>query len=71
MAMRSASDKVGKPYIAPPGTPKEVMNILRNAFAKVAKDQQLQEDAKKNMMPVEYLSAEESLKEINCYTQST
>lgn len=65
MAMRSASDKVGKPYVAPPGTPKEVMNILRDAFAKVAKDPQLQADAKKNLMPVEYLSAEGSLEAIN------
>jgi tripartite-type tricarboxylate transporter receptor subunit TctC len=65
MAMRSASDKVGKPYVAPPGTPKEIINILRDAFAKVAKDPQLQADAKKNLMPVEYLSAEESLKAIN------
>ncbi len=65
MAMRSASDRVGRPYVAPPGTPKEIMNILREAFAKVAKDPQLQADAKKNMLPVEYLSAEESLKSVN------
>ncbi len=65
MAMRSATDKVGRPYVAPPGTPQELLAILRNAFAKVAKDPQLQADAKKNMLPVEYLSAEESLKSIN------
>ena len=65
MAMRSASDKVGKPYVCPPGTPKEIMNILRDAFAKVAKDPQLQADAKKNLMPVEYLSAVDSLEAIN------
>ena len=62
MAMRSAADTVGKPYVAPPGTPKEIMNILRDAFAKVAKDPQLQADAKKNMLPVKYLSPEECLK---------
>lgn len=65
MAMRSASDKVGRPYVAPPGTPKEAMNILRHAFDKVAQDPQLQADAKKNMMPIEYLSADDSLKSIN------
>lgn len=65
MAMRSASDKSGKPYVAPPGTPKEAMDVLRNAFAKVAKDPLLQADANKNLMPVEYLSAEEALKALN------
>jgi hypothetical protein len=34
-------------------------------FANVAKDPQLQADARKSMMPVEYLSAEECLKVIN------
>lgn len=62
MAMRSAADTVGKPYVAPPGTPGEIMNILRNAFAKVAQDPQLLEDARKNMLPVKYLSPEECLK---------
>jgi tripartite-type tricarboxylate transporter receptor subunit TctC len=65
MAMRSAADTVGKPYVAPPGTPEEIMNILRNAFANVTKDPQLQEDAKKNMLPVKYLSVEECLKSYN------
>lgn len=65
MAMRSATDIVGRPYVAPPGTPKEAMDILRSAFAKVAKDPQLQAEAKKNLMPVAYLSAEECLKSVN------
>ena len=60
--MRSAADTVGKPYVAPPGTPAEIMSILRNAFAKVAQDPQLQADARKNMLPVKYLSPEECLK---------
>jgi tripartite-type tricarboxylate transporter receptor subunit TctC len=65
MAMRSATEQVGRPYVAAPGTPPEVMKILRDAFANVAKDPQLQADARKSMMPVEYLSAEECLKVIN------
>ena len=65
MAMRSATEQVGRPYVATPGTPADVMKVLRDAFAKVAKDPQLQEDSKKIMMPMEYLPAEDCLKVIN------
>ena len=59
MAMRSAPDSMGRPYVAPPGTPEAIMSVLREAFAKVAKDPGAQEDAKKNMMAVEYVPAQE------------
>jgi len=65
MAMRSAADTVGKPYVAPPGTPKEALAILRNAFVNVLKDPQLLADAKKNMLPVKYLTPEECLQAMN------
>ena len=65
MAMRSATDQVGRPFVAPPGTPPEVMNVIREAFAKALKDPQLQKDAEKGKMPVEYLPAEEALKSVN------
>jgi len=65
MAMRSATDSIGRPYVAPPGTSADVMNILREAFAKVANDPELKEDAKKNMLDVEYVPAEECLKQVN------
>ena len=59
MAMRSAPDSMGRPYVAPPGTPEATMNVLRDAFAKVAKDPGAIEDAKKNMMALEYVPAQE------------
>jgi hypothetical protein len=62
MAMRSGPDRVGRPYVAPPKTPPEVMNILRDAFAKVANDPELKVDATKMMMDVNYVSADETLK---------
>lgn len=65
MAMRSAPDRIGRPYIAPPRTPSEVMNILRDAFAKAAKDPELQAEAKKLGMEVEYVSGDECLKVLN------
>ena len=43
--MRSMPDRIGRPYVASPGTSPVVMNILRDAFAKVEKDPDLQETA--------------------------
>jgi tripartite-type tricarboxylate transporter receptor subunit TctC len=62
MAMLSAADRMGRPYVAPPGTPPEVMAILKEAFAKVAKDPEAQADAKKNKMDIEYVPADEVMK---------
>ncbi len=62
MAMRSAGDLIGRPYLAPPGVPGDIMKILRNAFAQMTKDPQTQEEAKKFMMNIQYVSAEECLK---------
>ena len=62
MAMRAATDQVGRPYVAPPRTPAAVIKILRDAFAAVAKDPVLQEDAKRTKMGVHYLTADECLK---------
>lgn len=65
MAIRSALGQIGRPYVAPPGTPVEVMNILREGFARTAKDPELQEDSKKFRMTVEYVPADECLKVLN------
>jgi len=62
MALRSAPERIARPYVAPPGTPPDIMNILRNAFAKVAKDPDLMEDCKKLMMTVEYIPPDECIK---------
>lgn len=62
MSMRSAADGIGRPYVAPPGTPINIMDILRDALAKVMRDPELREDAKKNMMEVHHVSHEECLK---------
>ena len=65
MAIRSSPEQIARAYVAPPGTPADIMNILRDAFAKVARDPELQEDAKKLRMKVDYLPAEECLKALH------
>ena len=65
MAMYSAADLIGRPYVAPPGTPAERVGILQDAFAKVVKDPELLAEAKKTMMDVQYVPATEIIKVIN------
>jgi tripartite-type tricarboxylate transporter receptor subunit TctC len=62
MAMRSAPDRIGRPYVAPPKTPPEVMAILRDAFAKATKDPELLGEAAKLKMSVEYVGPDDCLK---------
>ena len=59
MAMRSAPDRIGRPYVAPPGTPEMALSVLRDAYARVVKDPGLLQDAKKNQMSLEYVNAGE------------
>ena len=65
MAMMASADRIGRPYVAPPGTPSEAISPLREAFAKVSKDPEAREEAKKIMMAVDYTSAEEAVKTMN------
>lgn len=65
--MYSVSDRVGRPYVARPGTPPEIMNILRDAFAKIIKDPELQKEADKMLMEAEYVSANDCIKEIQFF----
>src|SRR6266850_948820 len=47
MALRSAPEVIGRPYVMPPGTPAETAHIMRAAFAKVMSDKELVAEAAK------------------------
>ena len=65
MAIRSSPEQIARAYMAPPGTPMDVINILSDAFAKAIRDPELTEEARKMMMKFNYLSAEECLKAVS------
>ena len=48
-----------RPYVFPPGTPKERVQILRQAFQDTMKDPELLEDAKRSKLDIEYVTAAE------------
>ncbi len=65
MAMLATADRIGRPYAAPPKTPADLLAILQEAFSKAIKDPELQEEAKRRKVALNYTKAEESLQVIN------
>lgn len=62
MALRSAPEVVGRPYVMTPGTPDALLKIMREAFDKAIKDPELIAEAKKARMDLEYMPGDEALK---------
>jgi tripartite-type tricarboxylate transporter receptor subunit TctC len=62
MALRSAPEIVGRPYVMTPGTPAEHLKVMREAFAKVIADQELVAEAKKAKMDLEFVDGEQAVK---------
>jgi tripartite-type tricarboxylate transporter receptor subunit TctC len=49
----------GRPWVAPPGTPKDLVKVLRDAYVKAMADPQLLDEAKKGKMEIEPVTGEE------------
>jgi tripartite-type tricarboxylate transporter receptor subunit TctC len=62
MALRSAPEVIGRPYVLPPATPAGILKTLREAFRSAIKDPELVAEAVKAKMELEYVSGEETLK---------
>src|SRR2546429_1308143 len=64
MALRSAPEVIGRPYVMAPGTPEQTANIMREAFIKVMSDKELVAEATKAKMDLEFVSGTEAQKVI-------
>lgn len=62
MALRSAPEVVGRPFVMHPETPEPLLKAMREAFAKAIKDPALIAEAKKGKMDLEYMPGDEALK---------
>ncbi len=62
ISILSAPDRLGRPYVAPTKTPDHIMKILREAFARLAKDAEAQKEAIKLKMELSYTPAPEIMK---------
>jgi len=65
MALRSAPEVIGRPYVMPPGTPGDIVRTMREAFRSAISDPELIAQAKKAKMELEYVSGDETLKILN------
>ncbi len=62
MAMHAMPNGAGRPFVAPPGTPANVMAILRDAFDKAIRyDPELKADVEKIKMDFEFVPGEKCL----------
>jgi tripartite-type tricarboxylate transporter receptor subunit TctC len=62
MALRSAPEVVGRPYVMPPGTPDDLVKTLRSAFGGAIDDPALKAEAKKAKMDLNFVSGDEAVK---------
>jgi tripartite-type tricarboxylate transporter receptor subunit TctC len=62
MALRSAPEIVGRPYVMHPNTPPELVKIMREAFAKAIEDKALVAEATKASMDLNYVGADVAVK---------
>jgi tripartite-type tricarboxylate transporter receptor subunit TctC len=65
MALRSAPEVVGRPYVMPPKTPAAAVRAMRQAFAKVIEDKDLKAEASKQKLDLNYVDGDEALKVMN------
>lgn len=62
MALRSAPEVIGRPYVMHPGTPAEHVKTMRQAFAAAIKDAELVAEGKKAKMDLEFVDGDQAVK---------
>jgi tripartite-type tricarboxylate transporter receptor subunit TctC len=62
MALRSAPEIVGRPYVMHPNTPAEHLKTMRDAFAAAIKDPELVAESKKAKMDLEFVNGDVAVK---------
>jgi tripartite-type tricarboxylate transporter receptor subunit TctC len=62
MALRSAPEVVGRPYVMHPNTSAEHLKIMRDAFAAAIKDSELVAESKKAKMDLEFVDGDFAVK---------
>lgn len=65
MAVNAVPTQIYRPFVAPPGTAKDTVKILRDAFANALKDKELLAEAEKGKLTIDYVSPEDALKVVS------
>jgi hypothetical protein len=61
MALRSAPEVIGRPYVMPPGTPAEQVQTMQAAFEKAIKSPALMAEAKKAKAELEFVDGKQAV----------
>ncbi|HWP35731.1 MAG TPA: tripartite tricarboxylate transporter substrate-binding protein [Thermodesulfobacteriota bacterium] len=64
LALRSAPGVISRPFVMPPGTPPELARIMREAFARVARDQEFLAEAERSRIDISYVPGDDALKTV-------
>jgi tripartite-type tricarboxylate transporter receptor subunit TctC len=62
MALRSVPEVIGRPFVMPPGTPEDVVKIMRDAFRNALQDPELLAEAQKARLEFNFIAGDEALK---------
>ncbi|MGH2348619.1 MAG: Bug family tripartite tricarboxylate transporter substrate binding protein [bacterium] len=62
MALRSVPDIIGRPFVAPPGTPPEIVAAYRDALQRITRDREFVAEATRGGFDVEHVSGEQALR---------
>ncbi len=65
MGLRSIPEIIGRPYVAPPGTPAVYVAMYNDAFAKMCADKDFLAEATPQGFDIDYTNGAESLKIVN------
>ena len=71
MGIKSIPQAIGRAFAAAPGTPADRLAMLREAFAKVAKDPEFLAEGKKAKIDFSFISHEQVLKDFNVLLNQT
>src|ERR1700752_1755300 len=71
MGIKSIPGAIGRAFAVAPGTPADRVAILRDAFAKAIKDPELIAEAQKAKIEIQFISAEQVLKDFNAMMNQT
>jgi tripartite-type tricarboxylate transporter receptor subunit TctC len=71
MGIKSIPGAIGRAFAVAPGTPADRLAILRDAFAKAIKDPELIAEAQKAKIEMQFISAEQVLKDFNAMMNQT
>jgi tripartite-type tricarboxylate transporter receptor subunit TctC len=62
MRVRSAPEVIGRPFVLPPGTPAELVNVYREAFRRMTADKEFDAEAERAGFEIKFVAGDQALR---------